>query len=124
MMLVSQKSIQSVAVIVIVVFAFTQCQENERRAVTEHQLLHDRGRAMQSLKRLIWLSSAMEGLHTAHTRAPGLDYDPADCRADATKQELLSHLGRGGSVPKGGLLQMLWSAVHKPHLTALPDGEK
>uniref|UniRef100_A0A672ZYZ7 Parathyroid hormone 2 n=1 Tax=Sphaeramia orbicularis TaxID=375764 RepID=A0A672ZYZ7_9TELE len=35
-----------------------------RRAVSEHQLMHDRGRSIQSLKRLIWLSGAIEGLHT------------------------------------------------------------
>uniref|UniRef100_A0A8C5DQJ8 Uncharacterized protein n=1 Tax=Gouania willdenowi TaxID=441366 RepID=A0A8C5DQJ8_GOUWI len=40
-----------------------------RRAVTEHQLMHDRGRNIQSLKRLIWLSSAIDSLHTAETRS-------------------------------------------------------
>uniref|UniRef100_A0A3B3ZU42 Parathyroid hormone-like hormone a n=1 Tax=Periophthalmus magnuspinnatus TaxID=409849 RepID=A0A3B3ZU42_9GOBI len=47
-----------------------------RRAVSEHQLMHDRGRTVQSLKRLIWLSSAIEGLHTAQARGldPGLDH--------------------------------------------------
>uniref|UniRef100_A0A4W5L5N3 Parathyroid hormone 4 n=1 Tax=Hucho hucho TaxID=62062 RepID=A0A4W5L5N3_9TELE len=72
-MLVSQKHVQSVAVMVLVVFTVGHCQENEsRRAVTEHQLMHDRGRTIQSLKRLIWLSSAMEGLHTAQTRSSSL----------------------------------------------------
>ncbi|GAA6088815.1 parathyroid hormone 4 [Tachysurus ichikawai] len=41
----------------------------QKRAVTEHQLMHDRGRSIQSLKRLIWLSSAIERLHTAETRS-------------------------------------------------------
>ncbi|XP_068508413.1 parathyroid hormone 4 [Syngnathus scovelli] len=46
------------------------CEQNQsRRAVAEHQLMHDRGRNIQSLKRLIWLSGAMEGLHTAQTRS-------------------------------------------------------
>ncbi|XP_072290194.1 parathyroid hormone 4 [Eucyclogobius newberryi] len=59
------------------------CQSDSRRAVSEHQLMHDRGRTVQSLKRLIWLSSAIEGLHTAQARglaperevllSPGLD---------------------------------------------------
>lgn len=31
--------------------------------------MHDRGRSIQSLKRLIWLSSAIERLHTAETRS-------------------------------------------------------
>ncbi|KAG7319362.1 hypothetical protein KOW79_017836 [Hemibagrus wyckioides] len=51
------------------VLTVTHSQENQRRAVTEHQLMHDRGRSIQSLKRLIWLSSAIERLHTAETRS-------------------------------------------------------
>ncbi|XP_034170355.1 LOW QUALITY PROTEIN: parathyroid hormone 4 [Pangasianodon hypophthalmus] len=52
-----------------IVLTVAHSQENERRAVTEHQLMHDRGRSIQSLKRLIWLSSAIERLHTAETRS-------------------------------------------------------
>ncbi|KAJ8412209.1 hypothetical protein AAFF_G00144760 [Aldrovandia affinis] len=124
-MRVPQKSTQSVAVMVIIAFSSVQCQEQERRAVSEHQLMHERGRTIQSLKRLIWLSNAMEGLHTAQTRrAPQLDYDPTDCRAEAT-QQFLSHPERGcNSGPNGGLLQMLWSAAHKSHLASLPEMKK
>ncbi|XP_056131326.1 parathyroid hormone 4 [Lampris incognitus] len=69
-MLVNQKPVQSFAVMVLLIFTIGQCQESQsRRAVTEHQLMHDRGRTIQSLKRLIWLSSAIEGLHTAQTRS-------------------------------------------------------
>lgn len=39
-----------------------------KRSVTEHQLLHDRGRALQGLKRLMWLHSAMGSVHTASGR--------------------------------------------------------
>lgn len=39
-----------------------------RRAVTEHQLLNDRGRTLQGLKRLMWLHNAMGGVHTASGR--------------------------------------------------------
>ncbi|KAJ8360698.1 hypothetical protein SKAU_G00172230 [Synaphobranchus kaupii] len=92
-MRVSEKHIQSMAVMVIIVFSFIRCQENERRAVTEHQLMHDRGRTVESLKRLIWLSNAMEGLHTAQRRTPELDYDPTYRRSEAT-QQFLSHLER------------------------------
>ncbi|XP_051932337.1 parathyroid hormone 4 [Hippocampus zosterae] len=54
----------------LVVFPAGLCEQNQsRRAVAEHQLMHDRGRNIQSLKRLIWLSGAMEGLHTAQTRS-------------------------------------------------------
>ncbi|XP_035243038.1 parathyroid hormone 4 [Anguilla anguilla] len=124
-MLVSQKHLQSMAVMVIIIFSFAWCQENERRAVTEHQLMHDRGRAMQSLKRLMWLSNTMEGLHTAQARTPELDSDPpTDCRAQAT-QEVLSQLERGAkSSTLGSLLQVLWCSVRKPHLTGLPASEK
>lgn len=41
--------------------------------MSEHQLMHDRSRNIQSLKRLIWLSSAIEGLHTAETRSAPLE---------------------------------------------------
>ncbi|CAL8335350.1 unnamed protein product [Merluccius merluccius] len=65
-----RKPVQFLASIVFALVTTGQCQENDsRRSVTEHQLLHDRGRNIQTLKRLIWLSSAMEGLHTAQTRS-------------------------------------------------------
>uniref|UniRef100_A0A087YII7 Parathyroid hormone n=1 Tax=Poecilia formosa TaxID=48698 RepID=A0A087YII7_POEFO len=69
--------VQLVAVMVLVIFTTGHCQQNDnRRAVTEHQLMHDRGRNIQSLKRLIWLSSAMEGLHTAQTRSAAAALNP------------------------------------------------
>ncbi|XP_035809346.1 parathyroid hormone 4 [Amphiprion ocellaris] len=58
--------------VMILVCSTAWCQNDSRRAVTEHQLMHDRGRNIQSLKRLIWLSSAIEGLHTAQTRSATL----------------------------------------------------
>ncbi|XP_077386259.1 parathyroid hormone 4 [Festucalex cinctus] len=73
------------------------CEQNQsRRAVAEHQLMHDRGRNIQSLKRLIWLSGAMEGLHTARTRSPappGPLPGPlgADGDAAATVRDLLGN---------------------------------
>uniref|UniRef100_A0AAY5KEW9 Uncharacterized protein n=1 Tax=Esox lucius TaxID=8010 RepID=A0AAY5KEW9_ESOLU len=81
-MLVSQKPVQSVAVMVLLVFIVAHCQVNERRAVTEHQLMHDRGRSIQSLKRLIWLSTAMEGLHTAQTRSSSLSSIPGSLHTE------------------------------------------
>ncbi|XP_034389638.1 parathyroid hormone 4 [Cyclopterus lumpus] len=66
----SLRPVQWLAVMVLVVFSTSRGQQNEsRRAVAEHQLMHDRGRNIQSLKRLIWLSSAIEGLHTAEARS-------------------------------------------------------
>ncbi|KAI4883572.1 hypothetical protein NFI96_017866 [Prochilodus magdalenae] len=109
MMLKAQRSQTLVSLIVLMVLTLTLCQENERRAVTEHQLMHDRGRSIQSLKRLIWLSSAIEGLHTAHTRTPTSmsDQKPAD-----------SSIHRGA-------LELLLSDMYRPSLiTGMGDGEK
>ncbi|TRY86031.1 hypothetical protein DNTS_029364 [Danionella cerebrum] len=70
-MLKTHRFQQSLALVMLMMaLAAVHAQDNQsRRAVTEHQLLHDRGRSIQSLKRLIWLSSAIEGLHTAQSRA-------------------------------------------------------
>ncbi|KAL6464184.1 hypothetical protein MHYP_G00265010 [Metynnis hypsauchen] len=108
MMLKAQRYQISISLIVLMVLTLTHCQENERRAVTEHQLMHDRGRSIQSLKRLIWLSSAIEGLHTAHTRTPTVDgQQPAD-----------SSIHRGA-------LELLLSDMYRPYLTTgMGDGEK
>uniref|UniRef100_A0A8D3C8R5 Uncharacterized protein n=1 Tax=Scophthalmus maximus TaxID=52904 RepID=A0A8D3C8R5_SCOMX len=71
MQTMSHRSVRWLAAMLLVALAAGQCQQNEsRRAVSEHQLMHDRGRNIQSLKRLIWLSSAMEGLHTAQALRP------------------------------------------------------
>uniref|UniRef100_A0A672GN24 Uncharacterized protein n=1 Tax=Salarias fasciatus TaxID=181472 RepID=A0A672GN24_SALFA len=76
-MQMSHRPVRWLAVMLLVIFTVScQCQQNQsRRAVTEHQLMHDRGRNIQSLKRLIWLSSAIEGLHTASwTCLPGKSF--------------------------------------------------
>ncbi|KAG9260733.1 parathyroid hormone 4 [Astyanax mexicanus] len=110
MMLKAQRCQTSISLVVLMVLALTHCQENERRAVTEHQLMHDRGRSIQSLKRLIWLSSAIEGLHTAHTRtltATADQQQPAD-----------SSIHRGA-------LELLLSDMYRPYLAAnTGDGDK
>ncbi|XP_041092053.1 parathyroid hormone 4 isoform X2 [Polyodon spathula] len=68
-MFLSQRSIPALTVVVIAFIALAKPQEMEsKRAVTEHQFMHDKGSAMQSLKRLIWLSSAMREVHTASRR--------------------------------------------------------
>ncbi|XP_046731023.1 parathyroid hormone 4-like [Silurus meridionalis] len=64
-----QSSCLLVSCMLVMVLTVVDSQENVRRAVTEHQLMHDRGRSIQSLKRLIWLSSAIERLHTAEARS-------------------------------------------------------
>uniref|UniRef100_A0A8C3RXQ0 Uncharacterized protein n=1 Tax=Chelydra serpentina TaxID=8475 RepID=A0A8C3RXQ0_CHESE len=39
-----------------------------KRAVAEHQFMQDKGRALQGLKRLMWLHNAMGSVHTARAR--------------------------------------------------------
>ncbi|XP_073701002.1 parathyroid hormone 4 isoform X2 [Garra rufa] len=125
MMLKTQRSQQRVALMILMVVAAVQCQENERRAVTEHQLMHDRGRSIQSLKRLIWLSSAIEGLHTAQTRA--LTADEPDSRWRSRDPAQLYFLPGKDSASSGHkrALETLLSDMYRPHLTsALGDGDK
>ncbi|XP_041748196.1 parathyroid hormone 4-like [Coregonus clupeaformis] len=130
-MLVSQKPVQSVAVMVLVVFTVSRCQENERRAVTEHQLLHDRGRTIKSLKRLIWLSSAIEGLDTAQTRSsfllspaalnPIQGYTPGLSPA-LNPHPAGSQSGETSNNHKGSV-ERLMRNLFDPHLMELSEGE-
>uniref|UniRef100_A0A8C2HXE9 Uncharacterized protein n=1 Tax=Cyprinus carpio TaxID=7962 RepID=A0A8C2HXE9_CYPCA len=103
-MLKTQRSQQCVALMILMVVAAVHfslfCS---RRAVTEHQLMHDRGRSIQSLKRLIWLSSAIEGLHTAQTHT-------------LTAGEPDSRWHSGSSSHKRAL-ETLLSDMYRPHLT-------
>uniref|UniRef100_A0A4W4G2D7 Parathyroid hormone-like hormone b n=1 Tax=Electrophorus electricus TaxID=8005 RepID=A0A4W4G2D7_ELEEL len=109
--------------IVLMALTVTHCQENERRSVTEHQLMHDRGRSIQSLKRLIWLSSAMEGLHTAHTHTPSSDEHASRWHSRAPLH-LLSHPATDSSIHQGAL-EMLLTDMYRPYLpTGMGDGEK
>ncbi|XP_071763110.1 parathyroid hormone 4 [Centroberyx gerrardi] len=126
-MLVPNNPVLWLAVMVLVVFTIGQCQENEsRRAVTEHQLMHDRGRTIQSLKRLIWLSSAIEGLHTAQTRsalfnptkALNLGLDPALVPAAAGSPQP----ARVESKHKVAVESLLRDFFN-PYLTPLPERE-
>ncbi|XP_063274265.1 parathyroid hormone 4-like isoform X2 [Prinia subflava] len=68
-MFLPQRSLQTVTLLAILFFAcFAMCQDLEKRAVTEHQLMHDKGRAAQGLKRLRWLHHALGAVHTASSR--------------------------------------------------------
>ncbi|NXB70412.1 PTH4 protein, partial [Donacobius atricapilla] len=70
-MFLPQRSLRTfLAILFFACFAMCQDLEN-RRAVTEHQLLHDKGRAAQGLKRLRWLQHALAAVHTASTASPG-----------------------------------------------------
>ncbi|NXL78452.1 PTH4 protein, partial [Leptocoma aspasia] len=67
-MFLPQRSLQTfLAILFFACFAMGQDLEN-RRAVTEHQLMHDKGRAVQGLKRLMWLHHALGAVHTASSR--------------------------------------------------------
>ncbi|KAI6072912.1 Parathyroid hormone-related protein-like protein [Aix galericulata] len=64
---------------------------SSKRAVTEHQLMHDKGRAFQGLKRLMWLYNALGSVHTASSRAISL----SDAMWDSQKsQDLYDSIGR------------------------------
>ncbi|NXB49555.1 PTH4 protein, partial [Leucopsar rothschildi] len=66
-MFLPQRSLHTVTFLAILFsVCFAMCQDLEnRRAVTEHQLMHDKGRAVQGLKRLQWLQHALGAVHTA-----------------------------------------------------------
>ncbi|NXM50059.1 PTH4 protein, partial [Gymnorhina tibicen] len=80
-----QRSLQALTLLAILFFAcFAMCQDMEnRRAVTEHQLMHDKGRAFQGLKRLMWLQHALGAVHTASSR----DIPLPDARWDEQKSQ-------------------------------------
>ncbi|XP_040061076.2 parathyroid hormone 4 [Gasterosteus aculeatus] len=109
----SLRPVRWLAVMLLVAFTTSRCQPNEsRRAVTEHQLMHDRGRNIQSLKRLIWLSSAIEGLHTAQTRSD-----------DLNPTRVLSLALNPAGNPQPTRVQSLLRDFFNPHLTQQQDRE-
>lgn len=90
---------------------------SSRRAVTEHQLMHDRGRTIQSLKRLIWLSSAIEGLHTAQTRSA--TFNPSKPLSLVLNPALVPAAGS----PKPNHVQSLLRDFFNLYLTQLQERE-
>ncbi|XP_070708453.1 parathyroid hormone 4 [Pempheris klunzingeri] len=117
-MQMSHKPVQWLTVMLLVIFTMGRCQQNEsRRAVTEHQLMHDRGRNIQSLKRLIWLSGAIEGLHTAQTRSAA--FNPTKVLNLALNPAVLPATGS----PQVVRVQSLLRDFFNPYLTQLPDRE-
>ncbi|XP_043977872.1 parathyroid hormone 4 [Gambusia affinis] len=113
---------QLFAVMVLVIFTTGHCQQNDnrRRAVTEHQLMHNRGRNIQSLKRLIWLSSAMEGLHTAQTRsAAATAFTPSKLLSSPLNPVLIPP----GESPQPAQVQSMLRDFFYPHLNYLLDEE-
>ncbi|KAM8756446.1 parathyroid hormone 4 isoform 1-T1 [Acanthopagrus schlegelii] len=117
-MQMSHRSVQWLTVLLCVVFTTIRCQQSEsRRAVTEHQLMHDRSKNIQSLKRLIWLSSAIEGLHTAQTRSAA--FDPTKVLDLALNPALVP---AAGSL-QPGRVQSVLRDFFNPYMTQLPDRE-
>ncbi|KAK5871995.1 hypothetical protein PBY51_012731 [Eleginops maclovinus] len=117
-MRMSHRSVQWLAVMLLFIFTAARCQQNEsRRAVSEHQLMHDRGRSIQSLKRLIWLSSAIEGLHTDQTRSAA--FNPTKTLNMALNPALVS----GAGSPQHTRVQSLLRDFFNPYLTQQSDRE-
>ncbi|XP_034023537.1 parathyroid hormone 4 [Thalassophryne amazonica] len=89
-------------ILIVVTFAAAQWQQDlSRRSVSEHQLMHDQGQSIQTLKRLIWLSSAIQALHNVQPRMAGarspkafqLDLATAQGPRDPPPTRLRSALG-------------------------------
>ncbi|CAG5978122.1 unnamed protein product [Menidia menidia] len=117
-MLVSHRSVQLFAVMFLISFTAGRCQLNDgRRAVTEHQLMHDRGRSIQSLKRLIWLSSAIEGLHTAQARSAA--FNPSKVLDMALNPAVIPAAGS----PQPAQVKSILRDFFYPQLARLSDGE-
>ncbi|XP_030584756.1 parathyroid hormone 4 [Archocentrus centrarchus] len=114
-MQMSHRPVQWLAVMLLVIVVTSQCQQsNSRRAVTEHQLMHDRGRNIQSLKRLFWLSSAIEGLHTAQTRSAA--FNPTKVLNLALKPALIPDAGSSQNAQVRSLLRDFFNPY-------LPNGD-
>uniref|UniRef100_G1KSU8 Parathyroid hormone n=1 Tax=Anolis carolinensis TaxID=28377 RepID=G1KSU8_ANOCA len=142
-MFLSQRYIPMVKVLSIFLLAcFATCQESEnKRAVTEHQLLNDRGGALQGLKRLMWLHNAMMGVHTATDRGhvsrahimwtSPKNQDPADIYdnirreeiSDVIKQLLLGRLEEAplSAMRKTNVLQYLKNVKDSQDIQDLSD---
>ncbi|NXQ89231.1 PTH4 protein, partial [Nyctibius grandis] len=95
-MFLPQRSLQPVTLLAILFFAcFATCQDTEnKRAVTEHQLMHDKGRAFQGLKRLMWLHNALGSVHTASSRDISLSNAMWDSQKSRDPSDLYNSISR------------------------------
>ncbi|XP_035426493.1 parathyroid hormone 4-like [Cygnus olor] len=95
-MFLPQRSLQMVTFLAIIFFAcFATSQDTEnKRAVTEHQLMHDKGRAFQGLKRLMWLHNALGSVHTASSRDISLSDAMWDSQKSQDTSDLYDSIGR------------------------------
>ncbi|NXV59882.1 PTH4 protein, partial [Molothrus ater] len=94
-MFLPQRSLQTVTFLAILFFACSAMGQDleNRRALTEHQLLHDKGRAVQGLKRLLWLQHALGAVHTASSRDTPLP--SASCDSPESHDPSGSNRSRG-----------------------------
>ncbi|NXX82015.1 PTH4 protein, partial [Urocolius indicus] len=95
-MFLPQRSLQMLKLLAILFFAcFATCQDTDnRRAVTEHQLMHDKGRAVQGLKRLMWLHNALGNVHTASSRDISLSNAMWDSQKSQNPSEVYNSINR------------------------------
>ncbi|NWZ41143.1 PTH4 protein, partial [Brachypodius atriceps] len=102
-MFLPQRSLQTVTFWAVPFFAcFTKCQDLEnRRALTEHQLMHDKGRAVQGLERLMRLHHALGAVHTASSR----DTPVPNARWDVQKSQDPSHFNSNDGDEAASLLK-------------------
>ncbi|NXE98204.1 PTH4 protein, partial [Menura novaehollandiae] len=91
-----QRSLQTVTFLAILFFVcFATCQDIEnRRAGTEHRLLHDKGRALQGLKRLMWLHHALRPGHTGSSRDIPLPHARWDVQESQDPSQLYNSISR------------------------------
>uniref|UniRef100_A0A8C4V461 PTH4 protein n=1 Tax=Falco tinnunculus TaxID=100819 RepID=A0A8C4V461_FALTI len=95
-MFLPQRSLQMLTFLAVLFFAcFATCQDTEnKRAVTEHQLMHDKGRAFQGLKRLMWLHNALGSVHTASSRDISLSNAMWDSQKSQDPSDLYNSINR------------------------------
>ncbi|NXI95325.1 PTH4 protein, partial [Psophia crepitans] len=95
-MFLPQRSLQMVTFLAILFFAcFATCPDTEKkRAVTEHQLMHDKGREFQGLKRLMWLQNALGSVHTASSRDISLSDATWDSQKSQDSSDLYNSISR------------------------------
>uniref|UniRef100_A0A8D2D8N3 Parathyroid hormone-related protein n=1 Tax=Sciurus vulgaris TaxID=55149 RepID=A0A8D2D8N3_SCIVU len=75
------------------------CSSDSKRAVSEHQLLHDKGKSIQDLRRRFFLHHLIAEIHTAEIRATS-EVSPNSKPAPNTK----NHPVRFGSDDEGRYL--------------------
>ncbi|XP_030321172.1 parathyroid hormone 4-like [Calypte anna] len=94
-MFLPSRSLQMVTLMAILLACSAACQDPEnKRAVTEHQLMHDKGREFQGLKRLMWLHNALGSVHTASSRDVSLSDAMWDSQKSQDPSDLYNSIGR------------------------------